>query len=163
MPPLKYTAEQFAKGVDEYFESISKMQLKEEKEPDPNKKENWYKEWLKPPLITGICVYLEIDRDTFANYGKRDTHFGTYKKAKQICEQYAEEYLFTGKNTAGAIFNLCNNYSKSWKQTNHIDHTSKDKELSVLTSILQDIDGDTSSIGMIEEQEPLPIECDSLE
>ena len=83
------------------------------------------------------------------------------KQSKYVSSM--QEYLFTGKNTAGAIFNLCNNYSKSWKQTNHIDHTSKDKELSVLTSILQDIDGDTSSIGMIEEQEPLPIECDSLE
>jgi hypothetical protein len=44
----------------------------------------------------------------------------TIKKAKLICQNFAEEYLFTGKQVAGAIFNLKNNYK--WREEQTLKH-----------------------------------------
>ena len=40
------------------------------------------------------------------------------------CQQYAEEFLFVGKNAAGVIFNLKNNYG--WRDKTEQELTGKD-------------------------------------
>lgn len=81
----------------------------------------------RPLTITGLALALDCDRDTLLNYGKREEYFGTLIKARLMCQNYAEEFLFSGKNVAGAIFNLKNNYS--WRDRQEIDHTSKGKAI----------------------------------
>ena len=73
-----------------------------------------------PICITGLCLVLECDRLTLINYSKDEEFFNTIKKAKQVCENYAEKHLYNGKNVAGSIFNLKNNYA--WKDKTEIDH-----------------------------------------
>lgn len=74
----------------------------------------------RPYTITGLAIALDTDRQTLINYEEREEYFDTIKKVKQIVENYAEEKLFNGSNTAGVIFNLKNNYS-NWKDKQEID------------------------------------------
>jgi len=75
----------------------------------------------QPYTITGLAVFLSVDRDTLMNYQAKSEFFGTIKRAKQRCEAYAEEQLFIGRNVAGAIFNLKNNYG--WKDKMETEHS----------------------------------------
>jgi len=77
----------------------------------------------RPLTLSGLALALDCSRMTIYNYSKKDKFFDTIKKARLMCENFAEEYLFTGKNIAGAIFNLKNNYD--WKDKSETDITSK--------------------------------------
>jgi hypothetical protein len=82
----------------------------------------------KPYTITGLANALDTTRETLLDYENRDGEFSyTIKKAKSKVEEYVEDYLFTGKNQTGAIFNLKNNY-KGWKDKNETDLTTGGKE-----------------------------------
>lgn len=67
----------------------------------------------KPITVTGLCIALGTIRHTLDDYqsGKyddKDPDFSTaIKKAKLICENYAEMRLY-GNNPTGAIFALKN-------------------------------------------------------
>lgn len=82
-----------------------------------------------PYTTTGLCIALDTTRDVIIDYGEgkydtTDDKFSyTVKKAKIKVQQYAELYLFEGKNTAGAIFNLKNNHG--WKDRSEVDETSQ--------------------------------------
>jgi len=67
-----------------------------------------------PLTITGLGLALDMSRETLLRYGEKEQFSDTIKKAKQICQNFAEQYLYTGKNVAGAIFNLKNNYN--WRE-----------------------------------------------
>ncbi len=73
----------------------------------------------KPYTITGLALALDTDRRTLLNYEEKDDFFPTIKKIKQKVENYAEEKLFNGSNTAGVIFNLKNNYG--WVDKQEVD------------------------------------------
>ena len=73
----------------------------------------------KPYTITGLALALDTDRRTLLNYEEKDDFFPTIKKVKQKVENYAEEKLFNGSNTAGVIFNLKNNYG--WVDKQEVD------------------------------------------
>ena len=68
-----------------------------------------------PLTMSGLAIACGMDRETLLRYGKKDgysDHFrGPIKRAKDRVQSYVEEYLFNGKNTVGAIFNLKNNFS----------------------------------------------------
>lgn len=82
----------------------------------------------KPFTVTGLAVFLNTSRETLLNYEKKDGEFfDTIKKAKDIIYAYAEEFLYSGKNPAGAIFNLKNNWG--WTDKQEIDHTSKGESI----------------------------------
>jgi len=76
---------------------------------------------VKPYTITGLAYALGCDRDTLLNYEQKEEFFGTVKKAKLKIHSWTEEYLFTGKNQTGAIFNLKNNYG--WKDKTESETT----------------------------------------
>ena len=65
----------------------------------------------KPYTICGLALAVDLDRKSLLNYSEDSEFFHTIKKAKQRCEAYAEEQLYLGKNTAGVIFNMKNNYN----------------------------------------------------
>ena len=88
----------------------------------------------EPYTITGLALALKTNRQTLINYQKDEMFFDTITNAKQKCENYVEKYLFTGKNTAGAIFNMINNY-RGWKNTNDINVGGQpDNELKISVS-----------------------------
>lgn len=120
--PRKFkTVEELQSKIDSYFESCW------------GEDQNGEMIQKKPYTISGLALHLDTTRDTLLHYERDNPDFSdffdTIKKAKQKCETYVEEYLFTGKNTAGAIFNLKNNY-KGWKDQQDIEMNLKKDELS---------------------------------
>lgn len=118
-PLLFKTKEELQSRIDDYFESCW-----EEDEESGKRKQ------IRPYTVTGLANYLDTSRQTLINYESKEEFFDTIKKAKDLCEQYADEYLYVGKNVAGAIFNLVNNYG--WKNKQETDLTSKGESLQPL-------------------------------
>lgn len=81
-------------------------------------------ETKEPYTITGLALALDTTRETLLDYEGKDVYSDTIKKAKQRCHNYAEKYLYTGKNVTGAIFNLKNNYG--WKDKTEQDLNVKE-------------------------------------
>ena len=107
------------------FKSVEELQEKIERWLEDCRKNN------RPLVITGLAISLDTTRETLLDYQDRDEFSDTIIKAKQLCENYTEEYLFTGKNVAGAIFNLTNNF-RNWKNKQYSDLTSGDKPIPIL-------------------------------
>jgi len=98
------------------------LKFKNEKELQ-KKIDAWLKSCKKekrPLTITGLALALDTSRNVLIEYESRDQFPNTIKRAKLLCENYAEEALFLGKSVAGAIFNLKNNYG--WKEKQEIEH-----------------------------------------
>lgn len=98
---LKYKSEEeLSKGIEEYFEDCKKRE--------------------KPYTMTGLAVWLGIDRITLIRYGKKDKYATLVKKAKDRVEQQIEENYLDGTfNTTAAIFNLKANYK--WDDGNKVE------------------------------------------
>lgn len=105
--PLKFkTPEILEELVDKYFEECDRKE--------------------EPYTMTGLALALDTSRETLLDYDARDRFSDSIKKARRRCENYAEKYLFGGKNVVGAIFNLKNNY-KRWKDKTETDIILKTK------------------------------------
>lgn len=127
--PNKYqTVEELEKIINKYFTACwtqkvdmfgKPVYLKDKKGKLTNKK---VMVQTRPYTITGLAVALDTSRETLLNYEDKDDFFDTIKRAKQMCQQYAEESLFVGKNPAGAIFNLKNNYG-GWRDKVETEHS----------------------------------------
>lgn len=98
----------------------------------------------KPYTVVGLALALGMDRKTLIEYGNRDKFSNTVKKLKAIVEQSVEERLYKGQ-VAGPIFSLKCNYD--WKDTQHVDVTTKGKDLQSLdiAGLLKQAGYDTSS------------------
>lgn len=75
------------------------------------------------PTISGLALYLGIDRRTIVNYSNKEEYFPTIRKARARIESHIEKKLY-GNNVTGCIFNLKNNFG--WKDKSEIDNTSSD-------------------------------------
>jgi DNA-binding XRE family transcriptional regulator len=118
--PLKFsTVEELRKKIEGYFKNCE------------NKK--------KPLTITGLALALDTSRETLLNYENDNPtlseYFDTIKKAKLMCQNFAEEFLFSGRNVVGAIFNLKNNYG--WQEKQEIEHSGEIKENVVVNKKLE--------------------------
>lgn len=85
---------------------------------------------IRPFTISGLAVALDTTRDVLLDYENKVENAAfsnTIKKAKQIIHNYAEEFLFNGKNSTGAIFNLKNNWG--YVDRTETDITSKNKSI----------------------------------
>lgn len=111
--PKKYTKKSLQTAVDGYFASISRN-------GDGNA---WTAEYKRPPTVSGLCLYLGIDRSTWQNYADRKLHpeFAEITAyARMRMEAYLEEQLLTReKNVQGLIFNLQNNYG--WREKREVE------------------------------------------
>ena len=132
--PLKFkTVEELQTKIDEYFKSCWRQKLDMFGNPifiknaKGKKTDQAVFEQFRPYTITGLAVALDTTRETLLDYEDKKRFSYTIKKAKEICQQYAEDYLFVGKNPTGAIFNLKNNYG--WADKTETDHTSKGKQI----------------------------------
>ncbi len=100
-------------GRPNKFKSVEEMQIAID---------NYFKdcdEKERPYTISGLAYALDTNRQTLLDYQEKDDFSDTIKKAKAKIEQFVEERLFVGNNTAGVIFNLKNNYN--WKDKQEIE------------------------------------------
>jgi len=67
----------------------------------------------KPYTITGLAIGVGLTRRGLLDYEEKGEFSHTITMAKAKVEDYAESHLFSGRNAAGAIFSLKNNYG--WK------------------------------------------------
>lgn len=106
--PKKYKdVEVMKEKIDEYFKECEQKQ--------------------EPYTITGLCIALDICRDTLCEYAKKEEFSDTIKKAKLRVENYLEKHLITDNGTTGIIFNLKNNFGWKDKQENiNIDTSYED-------------------------------------
>jgi hypothetical protein len=111
--PLKFkSAKELQDKIDKYFSdcdnTTEKVMLKSGDVVDmPNP---------KPYTISGLALALDTSRETLINYADKEEYFDTIRKAKLMCENYAEESLWKPKIASGVIFNLVNNYGWQNKQ-----------------------------------------------
>lgn len=137
--PMKFaTVQGLKQKIDEYFGDC---------DPHIGQKQVWMKKvdgkgyWAteeiiteqRPYTITGLALALDTNRHTLLNYQEREhypadldddiaTEFiNTIAQAKLRCHQYAEDHLFTGRNAAGAMFSLKNNYD--WVDESQVKHS----------------------------------------
>lgn len=105
--PRKFTEVDFMQNkIDNYF---NKCKLKNE-----------------PYTVTGLCIALDITRETLSQYEKTEVFSDTIKKAKQKVENYLEVFLY-GSNVTGVIFNLKNNFGwKDKSETVNVNTTYED-------------------------------------
>jgi len=62
----------------------------------------------QPILVTGLVLALGLSsRESLVEYGKRPEYSDAVKELKSVCENYAENRLFSN-NPTGAIFALKN-------------------------------------------------------
>lgn len=125
--PKKYTKKGLEKAVKGYFDSISRKvrALDDDGEAVYNDagESIWVTEYIRPPTVGGLCLYLGIDRSTWQNYADRSLHpefqeITAY--ARMRMEAYLEEQLVTReKNVQGLIFNLQNNYG--WREKREVE------------------------------------------
>ena len=81
----------------------------------------------KPYTLSGLCLWLGICRDTFAEYANgvyddsSNKFSDTFSYARHKVENYVEEGMLNNTlNTNGSIFNLKNNFG--WKDKTEVEH-----------------------------------------
>lgn len=67
-----------------------------------------YFETTARPTLSGLAVYLDIDRQTLYNYKAKDEFFDILKKATAKVESIYEERAIYENNPTGVIFALKN-------------------------------------------------------
>ena len=132
--PRAYTPEQLAKAVAMYFASITRRvavteevatdrrdaygHVVYEQKPVRNALDEplYREEFLVPPTVLGLCLYLRIHRDTWASYCKDEEYSDTTSYVRGRLQCWREEQLLTRKDIAGIKFDLENNYGYREKQ-----------------------------------------------
>lgn len=125
--PRKYVARTLEAAIERYFASISRT----EKVCDEagNVLYNDLGEaivatvYVVPPKVSGLCLYLGIDRSTWANYCDAEQHpelASVVQRAQMQMEDYlVGELLTRTKGVQGVIFNLQNNYG--WREKREVE------------------------------------------
>lgn len=149
--PKKYTAAGFQRACEAYFDSICYrekrlkrvMVMNDDGTPAMDDKghiRHRYEQvktadgklayetvWIEPPSLTGLCLYLGIDRATFSRYGTYDPEHpeesekfcNTVTRARGRVEAYLESRLEDKSAARGAIFNLQQNFG--WKERKELE------------------------------------------
>ena len=112
------TPEEMEKLINEYFEiktkNVRKVILKDGQTvveiPEP-----------ETVHIAGLCAYLEITDETLRQYQKKEGFSGSIMRAKQMCQSYAADMCFKGKNKADFV--LMNNFG--WKNRSEQENTGQ--------------------------------------
>lgn len=124
--PRKYkTIEELQKQIQYYFDSITRdtyrvirKNIGTDDEPEyidepylNNAREQViYTEFIKQPSVIGLCLFLNISRDTLIEYEKKEIFVDTIREARRIIVEQKLEMLPTMKNPRGLMFDLSANY-----------------------------------------------------
>lgn len=84
-------------------------------------------ETKRPYTITGLALYLDMDRKSLLRYEKdyEDEFCHTIKRAKERVQEFVECCLFKKGIAQGIIFNLKNNFG--WQENQKVDATVNNK------------------------------------
>ena len=85
---------------------------------------------IEPMTITGLAVYPDTSRETLLNYEGKKEFFDTINRAKEIIKAFAEKQLFVGKNPAGVIFNMKNNWG--WKDSHEVTTDNEGIQINIV-------------------------------
>lgn len=81
----------------------------------------------EPYTVTGLCLYLGMDRVTLLDYEADPMFSSAIKRAKQRVENYTEKRALLGKaNPTFAIFSLKNNFG--WKDKTEVETNDVSKQ-----------------------------------
>ena len=133
--PKKYTRKKLEKAVKEYFNSISCTRYARDDIGNPILNDDGepitYRAYIVPPSISALCLYLDIEKRTWANYAEDPDMAPVVENTKAQIEAYLEEQLtIREKGVQGIIFNLQNNYG--WKNKQEVELGEKTrKDMSV--------------------------------
>ena len=125
--PLKYTPEQIETLGNKYFKWCDTIEG-------------------KPYTISGLCLYLDINRSTLLRYEEREEYCNTIKKLKLKVENYIEEASLKGSlNATTCIFNLKNNFG--WKDKHEVDNniTMEKNPVNELIKSIKDLKDEETS------------------
>lgn len=137
MSEKKYTPRALRKSVANYFKSITRWVKVTElvptgrvdkmghqvMEPKPvvNQlgEEVERLEYVIPPSVGGLCLFLGIHRSTWNDYCNDDAYDDTTTHARGVMHAYLEQESLTrqGKDLKGVLFNLEKNYGNSERVT----------------------------------------------
>lgn len=137
MSEKKYTPRALHKAVVQYFKSITRwVKVTEpvptgkvdrmghqimEQQPVVNQlgEEMEKLEYVIPPSVGGLCIFLGIHRSTWNDYCKDEKYTDTTTHARGLMHAYLEQESLTrqGKDLKGVLFNLENNYGYSERVT----------------------------------------------
>ncbi len=122
--PKKYSEkEDFQNKVNAYFEWCDSQ-----KQAIPSEK--GIKIIYKPYTVSGLCLYLDITRETLCQYEKDEIFSDTIKRAKGRIENWIEEHAMTRDiDNTSAIFNLKNNFG--WRDKQEIESYNKNENLNI--------------------------------
>jgi hypothetical protein len=87
-----------------------------------------------PWTVSGLCIHLDIVRETLCQYEKEEEFSDTIKKAKIKIENYAEKLLFSSVTfTPGIVFNLKNNFG--WKDKQEVESHNTNENTNINNNI----------------------------
>ena len=90
--------------------------------------------------MSGLCYYLECDRQTLINYTNKDEFFDTIKNAKRRVERQFEQRALSGQyNPTISIFLMKNNFGYVDRQEQEVVVAEKSKAEKLSESLF---DGD---------------------
>jgi hypothetical protein len=105
-PTPKYKSEkELSKAIESYFREC------DEKE--------------EPYTVTGLAISIGLSRCQLLQYQSKAQYYNTIKKAKDRCEAFAERQLYQGRNVAGVIFSLKNNWKWRDQQDLNVSNDTK--------------------------------------
>lgn len=125
--PIYDTPDSLQEAIEEYLvfcEGEYHMEEREDEDGRFAETQVWDRNPQRP-TITGLCLFLGFEsRNSFYEYGKRESFKYIVKKAQLIIESEYEQMLAT-KAVTGAIFALKN---MGWEDKTKQEHTGKDGE-----------------------------------
>lgn len=151
--PRKFTARQFSAACEAYFKSISyeepvmkRMPLTDdngiavtddmghqaytyEQVETADGKPAYCTQWIEPPGIMSLCLYLGIDESTFLRYGEmeeeQDDDAEEFRRTVMRARGRVKAYLVAktedGKAARGAIWNLQQNFGEKERREITLD------------------------------------------
>ena len=140
--PKKYKSKKaLADAIERYFRSISRTIQAQDAYGqnifNDDDEAIMVTQYIRPPSISGMCLYLGIDRSTWGNYCDEKLHpeFGdvTALTRSRIEAWLEEQLLMREKGVQGIIFNLQNNYG--WKQKQEIGLDDKTRQTVAASSM----------------------------
>lgn len=115
--PVIYTT---ATGeVDDHGNAVTVTQMLREG-PDHAGPPVTVTEYLEPPCLAALCLYLGISRDTWARYAKKKGFRDVVEQTRTRIEAYLVGRL-ESKYAYGVVFNLKNNFGWSDKREVGLD------------------------------------------
>lgn len=115
-PPVFNSVEELEKLIDDYF--------------------NYCTEHNEYFTMSGLALFIGIDRKTLNNYSHKDAYFPTIKRAKEIVEHSMEQLLLTKDKPTGIIFSMKNNFG--WVDKQEISQDIKLDAVSINVNLSED-------------------------